>query len=390
MYEYLCLDVETTTFQKGNPYSKCNKLCLIGLRFPDGTNKIYDIEYGDHSYAENLREVQDTLNQAKLLIGFNIRFDLAWLRRYNLGYSHCRAFDCQLAHFVISNQQDAWPSLNQVAEHYNLGTKLDIVKEEYWKNNIDTPDIPLTILTDYLNMDLVLTEQVYLKQKQQLLLDTPQRQRLVSLSNQDLLVLLEMETNGIKLNFPGMKQASNTINEQIETIKGELNDYFSGIPAACLNYNSGDCLSALLYGGKLTETIRTVVGEYKTGPKSGQPRHTITYNEHVLPRRYEPPKGAELKKEGFFATNEETLRSIKASSTQRMLLDKILQLSKLNKLTGTYYEGLAKLHQEKDWPDDFIHGQFNMCVTRTGRLSSSSPNLQNFPPEVDQFIISRF
>ncbi|MCR4284923.1 MAG: DNA polymerase, partial [archaeon] len=294
-------------------------------------------------------------------------------------------------HFILSGQEDTYPSLNQVAEHYKLGTKLDTVKEDYWKNGIDTPMIPLDILTEYLVMDLTLTEQIYLKQNQQLSSASPEMKKLVSLSCQDLLVLLEMETNGLKVNFSEMKEASITINQQIETIKGELNALFSNVPSNLLNYNSNDVLSALLYGGKIQETIRELIGVYKTGSKLGQPRYSISYHEHLLPRRYEPPRGSELKKEGYFATNEETLRNIKtSSSSQRLLLDKILKLSKLEKLTGTYYEGLTKLHMEKDWEQDYIHGQFNQCVARTGRLSSSSPNLQNFPPEVDKFIITRY
>jgi DNA polymerase I-like protein with 3'-5' exonuclease and polymerase domains len=389
MNNYLVLDCETTTFQKGNPYSQQNKLCLVGL-FNGLTEYIYDIEYSDNNYHKTLQTLQEKLNETQLLVCFNGKFDLAWLSRYSLDYSHCRIHDCQLVHFILTGQQDSYPSLNQVAEYYHLGTKLDIVKEEYWKNGIDTTEIPLEILSEYLIQDLNLTEQIYLNQVTSMSHMPLAMQRLISLSNQDLLVLLEMETNGLKLNFPGMKQASNTINEQIETIKGELNAIFTGIPISCLNYNSGDVLSTLLYGGTLNETIRTVVGEYKSGPKLGQPRYSISHQEYICLRRYEPPKGSKLKKEGFFATNEETLRNIKTTGQARLLLDKILELGKLEKLNSTYYEGLAKLHKEKDWPDDYIHGQFNQCVARTGRLSSSSPNLQNLPPEMDSFCISRF
>lgn len=388
-HEYLILDCETTTFQKGHPYSQCNKLCLVGIRTP--TNQyIIDIEYSDHSYADNLRLIQEILNETRLILCFNGKFDLAWLSRYSLDYSHCRIWDCQLVHFILSSQQEAYPSLNQVAEHYNLGTKLDEVAE-LWKNGIDTTQIPLDLLTEYLIQDLALTEQIYLKQVTDMSLMPKAMQKLISLSNQDLLVLLEMETNGIKLNFPGMKQASITINEQIELIKGELNGYFSDIPAHCLNYNSGDVLSALLYGGTIREYVRTVVGQYKSGPKLGQDRYRVSEREHVLLRKYTPPRGSELKKEGFYATNEATLRSIKTGDRlSRTLLDKILELGKLEKLSGTYYSGLEKLHREKDWEEDYLHGQFNQVVAVTGRLSSSSPNLQNFPKEVDDFIVSRY
>lgn len=390
MIDYLVCDVETTTFQKGNPYSQRNKLCLIGIRDEHTSPFIFDIEYSDHNYASHLYNLQETLYATKVLVVFNAKFDLAWLRRYGLDFSSCRIWDCQLVHFILTGQQKAFPSLNQVAEYYNLGTKLDTIKEEYWNNGIDTPQIPIELLNDYLRQDLLLTEQVYLKQKEYLKSVPLSMQRLISLSNQDTLVLLEMETNGIKMDFQGMTSASTIIKQQIETIKGEINDYFGNLPVACCNYNSGDCLSSLLYGGTIKEAVRTVIGKYKSGDKCGQDRYRITWIEHVLPRRFIPPRGSALKKEGYFATNEETLRNIKAKKEDRIVLDKLLELSKLEKLVSTYYDGVVTLHETKDWEPDYIHGQFNQVVAVTGRLSSNGPNLQNFPQEMDRFIITRW
>lgn len=388
--EYLSLDCETTTYAKGNPYSQQNKLCLVGLRDPTGKNYIFDVEYSDHNYVKVLAEIQELLNQTTLLILFNAKFDLSWLRRYGLDYSHCRVHDCQLTHFILSSQQDSYPSLNGVSESLGLGQKLDTIKEDYWNNGIDTPLIPLDVLTDYLIQDLALTEAVYLKQKEALSNVPYVTQRLVSLSNQDLLVLLEMEWNGLKLNFEGMTQASEQTQLQINSIRKELDEFFRDAPAFSRNYNSGDCLSALLYGGILVEEVRTVVGQYKTGAKIGQDRYRVDHVQHVLLRRFDPPRGSELKKEGFWATNEETLRSIKASKESKVILEKLLEMSKLEKLNSTYYDGLKKLAVEKDWEPEMIHGQFNQCVARTGRLSSSAPNLQNLPPEMDVLTITRF
>jgi len=387
--DYLVLDCETSTFCKGSPYSQRNKLCLVGVK-NELRGQTFDIEYSDHTYRKTLELLQYYINDTNLLVLFNAKFDLAWLRRYGLDFSHCRIWDCQLVHFITTYQVNVMPSLGEVAAFYGIPGKLDKVKE-LWTAGLDTHEIPLDILTEYLIQDLTITEQIYLSQKEQLMSAPLQMQRLVSLSNQDLLVLLEMETNGIKMNFTGMQEASSSTKQQIETIKGELNDIFRHlIPSYCLNYNSGDCLSAILYGGTIVETMRIQNGVYKTGDKAGLPRYRLETKSHVLPRRVEPPRGSELKKPGFFSTNEETLRNIKAKKEDKLLLDKILELSKAEKLNGTYYEGLAKLHTERDQEPDYLHGQFNQCVARTGRLSSSNPNLQNQPPEMDQFIESRY
>lgn len=54
---------------------------------------------------------------------------------------------------------------------------------------------------------------------------------------------------------------------------------------------------------------------------------------------------------------------------------KLLEYRTLSKLNGTYCEGLLKVVD----PDGRIRSVFNQTETRTGRISSSEPNLQNIP-----------
>lgn len=60
----------------------------------------------------------------------------------------------------------------------------------------------------------------------------------------------------------------------------------------------------------------------------------------------------------------------------------ILKHHELSKLHGTYLKGLSSIVD----PHDRIHSSFNQDVARTGRLSSSDPNLQNIPrPDNDKW-----
>lgn len=53
----LVVDVETTIFEKGNPFSICNKLCYVGLY--DGNQvSLFDIEYSPEPYADKLQEIK--------------------------------------------------------------------------------------------------------------------------------------------------------------------------------------------------------------------------------------------------------------------------------------------------------------------------------------------
>ena len=57
------------------------------------------------------------------------------------------------------------------------------------------------------------------------------------------------------------------------------------------------------------------------------------------------------------------------------MIDDILQYRTYQKLNSTYVEGLLKVIGE----DGRMHSTFNQTEARTGRLSSSEPNMQNIP-----------
>lgn len=372
---YLILDVECTTFQKGNPFSRRNKLVVVGIKSSE------DIYMG-----MNKKDLQEYLNNTERLVGFNIKYDLHWIQNYGLSFTHSSIWDCQLAHFILRGQSSPYPSLNSVAAWYGLGTKYSDVSSEYWDKGIDTDEIPEDVLQRYLEQDLLLTEQVYKKQIEEFNGD-PQLYKLFRLHCQDLLVLQEMEYNGMLYDVESSLRLAEEEENKVTRMEEELKEGYEHIP---LNFQSRDHLSCYLYGGVITTEDRMPIGIYKTGPKAGQQRFKKIEYKFELPRLIEPMKGSELKKEGFYATDEGTLRSIKCNKQARRRLDLILERSQSSKLIGTYYRGIPKLIEEMDWPSGTLHGSFNQCVAATGRLSSSRPNLQNFASQVDALLISRF
>jgi len=380
--KHLTLDVETTIQNKGNPFSRLNKLCLIGLH----KNGIYDIEYTEHPYRDDLDRVQSVINDHDMLVGFNIKFDLHWIRKYGIDFSEKRIWDCQLVHFMLTGQSKPYPSLNQVCEHYGLETKLDVVKEEYWKNDIDTNEIPRDILEEYLLKDLELTEQVYLKQLDDLEAN-PHLKRLISLHNQDLLVLEEMEFNGVLYDQDKSEILGNELEEQIAKLDKRLHVFHN---FDMFNPSSVDHVSALLYGGTIKFRVQEPDGVYKSGQKQGQVRLRWRDKELELPRLVKPLKGSELEKEGLYSTDEQTLRSLGGSKKASEVIKLILTRAVLEKRMTAYYKGLVNLINEQNWERGHIYGQLNQCVARTGRLSSSKPNLQNFDSEIKGLLLSRY
>lgn len=73
-----------------------------------------------------------------------------------------------------------------------------------------------------------------------------------------------------------------------------------------------------------------------------------------------------------YSTNAEVLESLR---DEHPVIEYILEYRSLTKLKSTYCDGLIKVIND----DGRIHTSFNQVETRTGRISSLEPNLQNIP-----------
>ena len=81
---------------------------------------------------------------------------------------------------------------------------------------------------------------------------------------------------------------------------------------------------------------------------------------------------AKKKTKSGYSTNADVLEDLR---TYHPAIDEILEYRKLTKLNSTYVEGLLNALA----PDGRVHTRFNQKETRTGRISSLEPNLQNIP-----------
>lgn len=81
---------------------------------------------------------------------------------------------------------------------------------------------------------------------------------------------------------------------------------------------------------------------------------------------------AKKKTKTGYSTNAEVLESL---APQYPIVADVLEYRTLAKLKSTYCDGLVKVIEE----DNRIHSTLNQTETRTGRISSTEPNLQNIP-----------
>lgn len=401
-------DVETTIYNDGNPFDPRNKLVCIGIKQNDEPTVVIPIEYGGEPFGTNLRRIAETITSADVVVGFNIKFDLHWLLNYVPELRIPRVFDCQLGEFILSNQAHTMPSLNESAARYSLPCKLDVVKSQYWKAGIQTDHIPWDVLSTYCAHDVDLTWQLYQRQRKDFRASVHE---LLRLQNEDLLYLLKAERNGLKYKFDEAAKLSETTRLEIKEIDEELHK-LAGVDG--INFNSDDHLSCLLYGGTIYVPYReTYTRTLKDG--STRERERWAVKGILLRQMVRPLDGTETKptsewsedqlssenrerlidpsKKPFqriYSVAEPVISKLKARGKAARIIQLLRSRTALEKLDSTYYAGMIKRKEEMGWENDEIHGQFNLTVTKTGRLSSSKPNLQNLAGDIKKLFYSRY
>lgn len=378
---------------KGHPFDPDNKLCVVGIKRNNDPVDVFDVEmFPDKPYGKTLYAIQQIIDNADIIVGFNIKYDLHWLNNYGISFHDKKIWDCQLAHFIYESQSCPYPSLEDVCRHYGISGKTDTVKTEYWEKGLDTDQIPFNVLRDYCSNDIERTFEIF-----ELQLEHPEfsvKQRLLSLSMMDLLVLQQMEFNGIKFDEQLASEKANTAERNIAELEHKLARAvfeITGQDASRINWSSNQQVSAVLFGGSVEFTERECVGEYKTGAKKGSPRYKINRTTVTFRKLFEPKR--ETKAEGVFQVDDKTLQLIANSTSDRRkqnIISLILEHRKQNKLVNTYFKGIPELIKQYNWQNSIIHGKIDQTMARTGRTNSSKPNLQNIPSSVRECFVTRY
>lgn len=216
--------------------------------------------------------------------------------------------------------------------------------------------------------------------------------KLFRLQCSDLLVLAEMEWNGMLYNTKAALEEATRLQETSDRL---VRDFHSLVDSDIPSISSGDDISAVLYGGSVEESFNVPIGHFKSGLKKGEVRYKKEVLVHQFPRLVTPLKDTETvknkagKKETW-GVDVDVLNKLRASKEAKKIIKTILEYRGVEKLRSTYLQGWADMIESKGWDKDIIHGSLNTCVTITGRLSSDSPNMQNAPKQVKNFLVSRY
>ncbi len=226
-------------------------------------------------------------------------------------------FDAMLASYILN------PSSNDYGIQ-RIANENDVVEPEIIGENFDISDDDKELLKNLYFLNSVfskLKEDIEKNNASELLNDIEE-----PLSE----VLADMENTGFEIDEVGLKNYSEILDIEIEKIKKNIFD-LAGFE---FNLNSPKQLGFILF-----ENLKIPGGKKsKTG----------------------------------YLTNARILEELR---DDYKIIDEILSYRVLSKIKSTYCNGLIKLISK----DGRIHSSFNQTETKTGRISSTEPNLQNIP-----------
>jgi len=305
----------------------------VGLSFAWKEDEAYYIPFNalqDMTEADVLNKLKNIFeNSAIKKIGQNIKYDLLILKNKGIAVNGIE-FDTMVASYLL-NPSKARHNLNEISLEYlsrAISSIEDLVGKGKKAVTIDMVDVER--VRDYCceDSDVAFTLAKILRRK----LGEKELAELFSTVEVPLIgVLARMEWWGVSVDKAYLNALSGEMEKDIKKLEEEI----YGLAGETFNINSPKQLRVILF-----EKLKMpVIKRTKTGA----------------------------------STNEEVL---KALASQGELPKRLLRYRELSKLKSTYADNLPELINSTTGR---IHTSFNQAVTRTGRLSSSEPNLQNIP-----------
>ena len=483
MYKILITDLETENYpwlgKVASPFNPLNYIVAPGWRV-DTVNDDGSVTIGEihHRYFHNIEEADagagwfDVVDDVALIVAHNSMYEQQWfLSKYRDKFEAFlkrggRLLCTAMAEYLLSHQQELYPSLDETAPRHGGTHKVDGVKI-LWEQGKRTSEIDKDLLLEYLigpSGDIENTGLCFYDQMRQL--GEAGMLNMYYERCESNLAFGYCEWFGLHVD---MDVANKNLAEQEAEIARLTVELQKLLPADLpdwveFNWGSPFHMSALVYGGPVrgrkkvpydppqyvkadcwqlkNETYVEVGSQrgnetdadyvtYASGKNKGTRKvfRVDTAEEklkwaddlHLLPGLVQLDKlpdavkskylgrraefrGKQLLPDGItpvYSTSTDALKGLKNFVPEVALM---VQLAALDKDCGTYYlrqelneDGTVKKTKgmlQFVGPDGIVHHSLNTTATVTGRLSSSTPNLQNLPRDgtskVKEMFTSRF
>lgn len=316
------------------------------------------VEEGEGYYIPILHKVQKEISNEEIFsflkevcesndikkVGHNIKYEYIVLKRYGIELRNIY-FDTMVASYLLQPEIQQH-NLDKLAEQY-LGY-IKVRYEDVTRKNLDKSltllDAPIESVLNYASEDADISLRLYRVFKEKISANPKLEKLLFEVEMPLIVVLAEMEMNGIKIDTEFLKNLSKELDREIQATANEI----FGLAGEVFNINSPKQLSYILFEKLKIEPIEKT----KTG----------------------------------YSTSEEVLEEL---SENYEIAKYLIKYRTLTKLKSTYVDELPNMIVKSTGR---VHTSFNQTVTATGRLSSSNPNLQNIPvrDEIGKKIRSAF
>lgn len=468
MSSILFTDYETENFpyygSVASPYCPDNYIVESGWRVdrtnPDGTVTVGAVQSVRYANKEEFKAapvsewfpIQD---DTWLIVAHNLSYECSWWLTYARKEFEAflkrggRVFCTMHGHYIASDFQDLYPSLDETAPKYGGTHKVDGVKL-LWEQGVRTSEIDPMLLHEYLVGPSGDIENTAVCFYGECAIFSERNQMQMVWERQDALLAWSFcEWFGLYVNVPVAQRNQAEQEQRIQELRQQLQQYLpKDLPEEFeFNYGSNYHMSALVYGGPIRYDMKVPYdppkfvkvevqdGVYKAGKNKGLPKFIKVdsdvpllkwgkgiynfpgiVNIQELPQHLQEKygergefRGAQTLPDGspVYSTSGDAMNGLAAQGFEFAKL--VNELAALEKDTGTYYlrteynkdDSVKKVSGMLQYviPDNadgsgIIHHRLNTCSTVTGRLSASNPNLQNLPRDgtsrVKQMFTSRF
>ncbi|MBP7514275.1 MAG: DNA polymerase I [Flavobacteriales bacterium] len=327
-----CFDTETTGTDERTAE-------LVGLAFSFKANEGYYVPVpADRAEAQRIVDIFRPVleNEAIGKVAQNAKYDIRVLANYGVEVRGA-LFDTMVAHFLLKPdlQKHGMDFLSETYLGYRpVSIETLIGPKERGKTQKSMRDADIEAVKEYSAEDADITWQ--LAQTFEPLLKDDEVDTLFRDVEMPLVhVLADMETEGIRIDIPALRQFSEELGTDLIRLQEEIHKA-CGVP---FNIDSPKQLGDVLF-----ETLKIGGDKVKKTAKTGQ-----------------------------YQTSEDILQEL---SNAHPAIPLILDYRSLRKLKGTYVDTLPEAADPKTHR---VHTSYLQTVAATGRLASNDPNLQNIP-----------
>ena len=334
--EYIVIDLETTgLIEKGViPDIVCFSWC-------------YGKESGASPDIKNLPVIIGD----KIPVFHNAKFDVPILRYHGIEIDEYH--DSMIMSYVLDTSLKH--NLRACAER--VGT-LKLVHD--WDGEIVWSDE----LAKYAEQDAIATWEVFKNLAPQIL-QNKDNWNIYSLELQFLERVIEYEKNGLPVDVAEAENYHDELTQGINSIKREITKKYPKVPSKKLKTYKKE-------HPELGQFFHSNPSEKEWNYQLNEPFNYNSVHHKSWILQQEGWKPTEFSKTGTPKLDAAVIASIEDKYPTAKVFQ---ELSGLHKTLNTFVLALLDNRDEHD----FVHTSVNQTVTRTGRLSSSKPNVQNLP-----------